>query len=354
MRHAMSAVLTALAAAAHCAAPRPAEAQDDAGGFYAGKTVRFVVGIGVGSGYDINARNVARHIGRHIPGSPQIVVQNQPGAGSLTMANQLYGAGPKDGTAIGVSFQGLPSMPLLAPDSARFDSNRINWIGSTNREVQITYSWHAAPIRSIEDIRTKTFVVGSQAPGSSMHDFPVALNTMFGFKFQVINGYESSPKIQLAMERGEVMGLATINWSSLTATAPHWIADKKINIFGLFAGVPPAGQRGARIPAELADVPRWLDIAKTEADRQALQLLFSRLDTGRPFFLPPDVPPARVEALRRAFDATMKDQAFLEDEARAKLEVDPMTGEEMAALIAELYRTPPDVIARVRASLELK
>jgi hypothetical protein len=156
------------------------------------------------------------------------------------------------------------------------------------------------------------------------------------------------------MERGEVQGVATINWSSLTAIAPQWIVDKKINIIGLFAGVPAPGQRSARIPAELATIPRWIDVAKTEEDRQALQLLFSRLDTGRPFFTAPDVPAPRVEALRRAFDATMKDAGFIEDSERAKTEIDPMTGEEMTKLIGDLYQTPAGVVTRVQNALDLK
>ena len=340
-----TAAIAGLVVVVGTAGPARAQAADDVAAFYAGKTVRIIVGIGVGSGYDITARMVARHIGNHIPGKPQIMVQNQPGAGSLTMTHQLYNAGPKDGTAIGASFQGLPSAPLLAPETARFEAQKLNWVGSTNRETQITYAWHTVPIRSIEDIRTTKFVVGSQAPGSSQNDFPVALNKLFGFQFSVINGYESTSKIHLAMERGEVQGIAAVNWSSLTALVPQWITEKKINIFGQFA---------LRPHRDLANVPMWLDIAKTEADRQAMQLLLSRLETGRPFFLPPDVPAARVEAIRRAFDATMKDKGFLEDSDKAKLEIDAMTGEEVARLVAKLDATPPDVVARVRAAMDLK
>lgn len=336
-------VIHASAALGLLAIALPAAAQqDDVASFYAGKTVRIVVGVGVGSGYDINARVIARHIGNHIPGKPQIVVQNQPGAGSLTMTHTLYANGPKDGTAIGASHQGLTGAPLLTPEAVRFDPNKINWLGSSNRETQITYSWHTVPIRTIDDIRTRKFVVGSQAPGSSQNDFPVALNKLFGLNFSVVNGYESTAKIHLAMESGEVHGIAAVNWSSLLSLQPKWIEEKKVNLIGQFAMRPHK---------DLAKVPMWLDLAKTEADKQAMQLLLSRLETGRPFFLPPDVPAARVTALRRAFDATMKDPAFLAEAEKSKLEVDPMTGEELAQFVAKLAATPPDVVKRVKDSM---
>ena len=316
--------------------------QEDVAAFFAGKTVRVIVGVGVGSGYDINARIVARHIGNHIPGKPQIVVQNQPGAGSLTMTQTLYNSGPKDGTAIGASHQGIPTALLLTPDQTRFDPAKLNWLGSSNRETQVTYAWATVPIRTMEDIRKSKFVVGSQAPGSSQNDFPVALNKLFGFNFSVVNGYESTAKIHLAMESGEVHGIAAVNWSSLTSLQPQWVAQKKINLIGQF---------GMREHPELKGVPMWLDIAKTEGDRQAMELLLSRLETGRPFFLPPDVPVARVTAMRRAFDATMKDPAFIAEAEKSKLEVDPMTGEELAAFVTKLNATPPDIVARVRDAL---
>ena len=269
-------------------------------------------------------------------------MQNQPGAGSLTMTMALYNGGPKDGTAIGAPFQGLPTLPLMSPDTAKFDPTKINWIGSTNRETQVTYSWHTQPIKTIDDIRKMKFVVGSQAPGSSQNDFPVALNRLFGLQFTVVNGYESTSKIHLAMESGEVQGIAAVNWSSVTSLIPQWVSEKKINLIGQFS---------LRPHKEIANVPMWLDIAKTDADQQALRLILSRLEAGRPFFLPPDVPAARVAAVRRAFDATMKDPAFLADSAKSKLEVDPMTGEEVAELVGKLMATPAPVVARVRDAM---
>lgn len=341
MRKSLAASAAAVAALVAVAGQAVAQS-DEVAAFYAGKTIRIVVGVGVGSGYDINARVVGRHIGNHIPGKPQIVVQNQPGAGSLTMTHALYANGPKDGTAIGASHQGIPAAHLMTPEQTRFDPLKLNWLGSTNRETQITYAWNTVPIKTIDDIRKTKFVVGSQAPGSSQNDFPVALNRLFGFNFSVVNGYESTGKIHLAMERGEVHGIAAVNWSSLTSLQPQWLAEKKINLIGQF---------GMRQHPELKSVPMWLDVAKTDADRQAMELLLSRLETGRPFFLPPDVPPARVTALRRAFDATMKDPAFIAEAEKSKLEVDPMTGEELAQFIARLNATPAEVVARVRDAM---
>src|SRR5499433_1332005 len=207
----------------------PALAQQDVADFYRGKTVRIVVGVGVGSGYDLNARAIARHLAAHIPGNPSIIVQNQPGAGSVAMANAVYNNGPFDGTTIGAPFNGLPTTPLLQPSGVRFDPVRLIWLGSSNRETQITYVWHTAPVDTFEDIRKTQIVVGSQAPGTTQYDFPMLANALFGFKFKVITGYQATPKIHLAMESGEVHGTIA-NWSTLKAIAGNWLEEKKIRI----------------------------------------------------------------------------------------------------------------------------
>jgi tripartite-type tricarboxylate transporter receptor subunit TctC len=317
-------------------------AAEDVAAFYKGKTVRIVVGVGVGSGYDINARLLARHMAAHIPGQPTVIVQNQPGAGSLTMTNQLYASGPFDGTVIGAPFNGLPTTPLLQPGGARFDATKLNWIGSSNRETQITYVWHTAPVQNIAELAEKELVVGAQAPGSTQYDFPVMANRMFGFKFKVITGYESTPKIHLAMERGEVHGNGATNWSTLKLLNSNWLEEKKVKAIA---------QWSLNKHPELADVPMILDLAKSDADRQALRLALVRLEFGRPFFLPPNVPPERVDALRRAFDATMLDPAFLAETEKLKIEVEPLTGEQVATLIAEAYATPAETVARVREAM---
>jgi tripartite-type tricarboxylate transporter receptor subunit TctC len=324
--------------------PSVAQAQESVTDFYRGKTVRLIVGVGVGTGYDVNARALARHLGRHIPGNPTIIVQNQPGAGSLTMTNQMYAAGPFDGTVIGASFNGLPTAPLLAPNGVRFDSAKINWVGSTNRETQTMYVWHTAPIKSLEDLKTKEMLVGAQAPGSTQYDYPMLGKALFDLKFKVVTGYKSTSDINLAMERGEVHGTLA-NWSTVKTLNFKQYQDKLIRILVVW---------GAREHPELKGIPLIASLAKTPEQKQALQLAQARLEFGRPFFMPPNVPADRVNAIRRAFDATMKDKEFLADADKLKLEIDPMTGEELAKTLEEIAKTPADVVARVRTAYEAR
>jgi tripartite-type tricarboxylate transporter receptor subunit TctC len=319
-------------------------AAEDVAAFYKGKVVRLIVGVGVGSGYDINARLLARYLPKYIPGNPRVIVQNQPGAGSLTMTNQLYAAGPFDGTAIGASFNGLPTTPLLQPAGARFEATKINWIGSTNRETQVSYVWHTAPVKTFDDVKTTETIIGAQAPGSTQYDYPVLSNALFGTKFKVITGYQATPKIHLAMERGEVHG-TWANWSTLKAIASNWIEEKKIRMLAQWA---------LRKHPELPHVPLILDWAKTDADKKALQLALARLEFGRPFFMPPNVPAERVDAVRRAFDAAMKDKDLLAEAQKLKIEIDPLSGGQVAALIAEIYKTPTATVERVRAAMAPK
>ena len=253
-----------------CANPA-ARGQEDVAAFFKGKTLRLVVGIGVGSGYDINARLLARHMAAHIPGQPTIVVQNQPGAGSLSMTNALYHTGPFDGTVMGASFNGMPTTPLLQPSGARFDPVKLNWLGSTNRETQAMYVWHTAPVQVLEDMKNKEIVMGAQAPGSTQFDYPILANRLFGYKFKVVTGYESTPKIHLAMESGEAQGTIA-NWSTLKAISTNWITEKKIRILAQWALTKSP---------ELADVPLFMDQAKTDAERAALRLMLARLEYGR-------------------------------------------------------------------------
>jgi tripartite-type tricarboxylate transporter receptor subunit TctC len=316
----------------------------DVAAFYAGKSIRLVVGVDVGSGYDVNARLLARHMGRHIPGNPAFVVQNQPGAGSVTMTSQLYATGPFDGTAIGAAFAGMPTIPLLQPGGSRFDPTKLIWLGNTNRETHVTYVWHTAPVQSLAEARTRELIMGAQAPGSSQVDFPLVADALLGFKFKIVAGYQSTSKINLALESGEVQGTIAA-WTTLKTLSSAWLADQKIKIIAQWA---------LRPNAELPDIPNVLDAAKTDAERDALRLVLARLDVGRPFFLPPDVPPERVAALRSAFDATMKDPDYRAEADKLKIDVDPLTGAELAALVAQVAQTPAETVARVRAALERK
>jgi tripartite-type tricarboxylate transporter receptor subunit TctC len=321
--------------------PAPAQAESPAE-FYKGKTVRLIVSVGVGSGYDVNARALARHLGKHIPGNPQVIVQNQPGAGGLTMTNQMYASGPFDGTAIGATFNGIPTAPLLQPGGVRFDSAKINWVGSTNRETQTMYVWHTAPMKAIDDLKSQEMLVGAQAPGSTQYDYPTLGRALFGLKFKVVTGYKSTSDINLAMERGEVHGTLA-NWSTVKTLNYQQFLDKKIRILVIW---------GARRSPELPGIPLIGDMATTPEQKQALQLAQARLEFGRPFLMPPNVPADRVNAIRRAFDATMKDKEYLAETQKLKLEIDPMSGEDIAKMLEQIAKTPADVVARVRTAYE--
>jgi tripartite-type tricarboxylate transporter receptor subunit TctC len=321
----------------------PAGGQEDVGAFYKGKQLRFVVGSAAGGGYDLFARIVARHIGNHIPGNPNVIVQNQPAAGGVVMANQLFAQGPKDGTVIGIPINGIPTAPLLQ-SGTQFDASKLIWLGSTNREAYVAFVWHTVPVSSITELATKEVVVGATTPGTTMVDFPLLVNDVLGYKFRVVRGYQGTPQINLAIERGEVQGMGGLGWASVKAQTPHWISEKKIKVLA---------QYGLTRYSELPDVPTMLELAASEPDRQAMRMLFARTEYGRPYFLPPDVPAARVQALRRAFDATMTDPGFLAEASKLQLDVSPMTGEEVQALVGELAKTPPAIVARVRAALDV-
>jgi hypothetical protein len=207
----------------------------------------------------------------------------------------------------------------------------------------VTYLWHTAPAKSFTDVANTEVIVGAQAPGTTQYDYPTLANHVFGYKFKVITGYESTANIHLAMERGEIHGNGATNWSTLNALNGDWVKDKKVRVIAQWA---------LKKHADLPDIPLVLDLAKTDADKAALRLMIARLEYGRPFFMPPGVPDDRVQALRRAFDATMKDPAFLADAAKLKLEIDPLTGEQVAAVIEDVSRTPADVVQRVRKAME--
>jgi tripartite-type tricarboxylate transporter receptor subunit TctC len=321
----------------------PAAAQQSVADFYKGKTIRIVVGISVGSGYDVTARVLQRHWGKHIPGNPTVIVQNQPGAGSRTMANQLVANGPFDGTVIGAPFNGLPTAPLLQPDGVKFDPVTMVWLGSTNRETQVTYLWHTAPVKTFTDVVKTEVVTGAQAAGTTQWDYPLLANVVLNTRFKVISGYKSTQDIHLAMERGEIHGNGSTNWTTLLSLNGDWVKEKKVNVIAQWA---------LRKHPDLPNVPMVLELAKSEADRAALELLIARLEYGRPYFVPPGVPADRVQALRRAFDAMMKDPEFLADAKKFSLEIDPLTGEQVQEVIARVIKTPAPVAERVRKAIE--
>ncbi len=316
----------------------PANAQD-VGDFYKGKQIRMVIGLGAGEAYDVYARLLARHMPKHIPGNPTIIPQNQPGAGSLNAINSLYNTAARDGTVIGTGHRFVPMMPLLQMDGVMFDPLKFTYIGSMNREIGVCIAMKEAGIRTLEDMRTKEFVVGTTGAGAELTNFTATLRSMLGVKLKVIVGYRTSLDINAAMEKGELQGRCGVSYGSVKTTRPQWLANKEIDI---------QIQLGLTKEKDLPDVPLLGDLVSNPQDRQALELMLAPSEMGRPFLGPPDVPKDRVAALRAAFDASMKDSTLLQEAEKQRLEIGPLSGAEMEALVVRLYKAPAPVVERAR------
>ncbi len=306
--------------------------------FYKGKTIELHIGYTAGGGYDVYGRIVARHMGRHIPGNPQIVPKNTPGAGSLRAANWLYAAAPKDGTALATVARGAAFDPLLGVSAAQFDGNKFNWIGSANDEVSVCVSWKDSGIATYNDLLTKELVVGGTGPTADTDQFPKVMNAILGTKMKLIPGYPGGNDISFAMERGEVKGRCAWSWSSIVTTRMHWYRDRTINVL-----IQLALQKHPDLP----DIPLIMDLAKTDEERAMMTLVFARQTMGRPFMAPPGVPADRIAALRKAFMDTMKDKEFVAEAEKAQLEITPVSGEALQALVAKGYATDPAITKRV-------
>jgi tripartite-type tricarboxylate transporter receptor subunit TctC len=314
-----------------------AHAQDPAS-FYKGKTVDLYVGYSAGGGYDIYARALARYMGRFIPGNPTIVPKNMPGAGSLVLANWLYNVASKDGSAFGMIGRGTAFDPLLGSTKAQFDAAKFNWIGSMNDEVSVCVAWHTSGIAKLEDVTHKELTVGGTGPAADTDQFPKVLNATLRTKFKIIPGYPGGNDIDLAMERGEVMGRCGWSWSSVVATHKAWVDDKKINVLV---------QLSLTKHADLPNIPLVMDFAKTDEERRIFRLVFARQPMGRPFLAPPGVPEDRTATLRKAFMDTMKDRAFLAEAEKMQLEINPVAGDAVQAIVQDVYQTPKSIAAAV-------
>jgi tripartite-type tricarboxylate transporter receptor subunit TctC len=314
-----------------------AHAQDPAS-FYNGKTVDLYIGYSAGGGYDIYARALARYMGRFIPGNPTIVPKNMPGAGSLVLANWLYNVASKDGSAFGMIGRGTAFDPLLGSTKAQFDAAKFNWIGSMNDEVSVCVAWHTSGIAKLEDVTHKELTVGGTGPAADTDQFPKVLNATLRTKFKIIPGYPGGNDIDLAMERGEVMGRCGWSWSSVVATHKAWVDDKKINVLV---------QLSLTKHADLPNIPLVMDFAKTDEERRIFRLVFARQPMGRPFLAPPGVPADRTATLRKAFMDTMKDRAFLAEAEKMQLEINPVAGDAVQAIVQDVYQTPKSIAAAV-------
>jgi tripartite-type tricarboxylate transporter receptor subunit TctC len=316
-------------------APASAQSVEE---FYRGKTITVLVGFTAGGGYDLYARVLGRHIGRHIPGNPAIVVQNMPGAGSLKATQYVYGVAPKDGTVLATVSRGMATDPLL--NDAKFDATRLTWIGSITSETSICATWHTSKVKTWDDMFAREFTLGGSAVGADPDTFALLLRNVFGAKVRLVTGYPGGNDINLAMERGEVDGRCGWSWSSLKSLK-QWLPQ--IHLLAYFA---------VDKNADLPQVPWSIDRAANEEQRQVLQLVTAGQFLGRPFFATPDVPADRKDALRAAFDATMKDPQFLAEAVKLDLEVTPASGKAIDGFIADLYRTPKDVVRKAAAAIQ--
>jgi len=306
--------------------------------FYKGKNIDLYIGYSAGGGYDVYARSLARHMGRFIPGNPTIVPKNMPGAGSLVLANWLYNVAPKDGTAFGIIGRGTAFDPLLGSTKAQFDAAKFNWIGSMNDEVSVCVAWHTTGITKLEQVKQNELTVGGTGPAADTDQFPKVLNATIGTKFKIIAGYPGGNDIDLAMERGEVMGRCGWSWSSVTATHQNWIDEKRINVLV---------QLSLSRHPDLPNVPLIMDFAKSNEEKQIFKLVFARQPMGRPFLMPPGIPADRMVAVRKAFMDTMKDGEFLADAEKMKLEINPVSGDAVQEIVQQVYQTPKSIVAAV-------
>ena len=339
MKSAAGAGLVALviSTSSPCAAQAPEQ-------FYKGKQIELAIGYPPAGSNDVYARLLARHLGKHIPGSPTIVPQNRPGAGSFLTLGYVYNVAPKDGSVIGI---GAPTAPLdekLGTQGVRFKSAEFNWIGRIDSLINMVFLWHTSPVKTIEDAYKTEAKLSGTGVGSTVSIYPTVMNNVLGTKFKLIMGYKGSNDAQLAVERGEVEGHST-SWTAVKVAHPDWRPEKKINVVVQFS---------VKRHPEMADVPTVVELARNDEQRQILRAVVNAAEIGTAFFTTPGAPPDRVEALRRAFDATMKDPEFLAEAERTKLTVGPLAGEELQKLVAEVSSLTPELIEKVKAAYEMK
>ncbi len=347
--------LAASALACLLSAAPLAAAQDAVEQFYKGKQISMIVGSSSGGGYDTYARLLARHFGSAMPGNPTVVVQNMSGAGSNRAAGFIYSVAPKDGTATAAIFPGAVLQPLLSDVAVSHDPNKLIYLGSANSDVYVCYVRSDAPVQSYKDVLTKELIIGASNPGATTYDLPLLLNSVLGTKFRIVTGYPGSREITLALERGEVQGACGIGWTGIEAMHPDWFAKDTIRVLVQLStkGHNDLNKRG---------VPLAASSARNDDDRKVIELVFSQGVFGRPYVLPPGVPAERVAALRKAFVAALRkafvvalnDKALRAEADKMQLDVDPMSGDELQKLVADLYDTPPRLVERARQALTAK
>jgi tripartite-type tricarboxylate transporter receptor subunit TctC len=335
-------MLIAALALAVTAIPAPAMA-DDAGSFFTGKTVRILVGFSPGGGYDIYARELARYLGRHIPGHPSVVVQNMAGAGSLKAVNFLFNAAPRDGTVLATFARGIVFEPLIGHlDGAQFEAPKFNWVGSISDEVSVCAINASRGVATWQDMLTTNTVIGASGAGADSDVFPIVLRNLFHLPMRIVTGYPGGADLNLAMERGEIDGRCGWSWTSILSRNREWLADKRIRI---------TLQIALAKHEDLPDVPLITDLVSDPRQAAALKLIVSRQAIARPFAAPPGAPLGRIKTLREAFDSTMRDPDFLAQMRNQALEVRPLGGAAVQELMRDIYASPQDVVKLARDML---
>lgn len=337
--------LSAGFAVAAFAVNTPAIAAD----YYAGKTITFIVGGNSGGGYDVYARTIARHLNDHIPGHPEIVVQDMPGAGSAKAAAFAYKKGPKDGTMLLAVYPGAIMNPLLGVGpQGQYKPTEFQYIGTADNGTRMCITWHSSKTKTYEDAMKRKTVLGASANGGSTVDYGRMSNNLTGTKFDIAAGYKGSVDILLAMERGEVDGMCGYDWSSLRAQRPDWVRDKKVNYL-LQTGLEPQPD------LTKLGVPQMWKYIHNEEDRKAAALIVTQQVFGRPYFMPQGTDPQAVKIVRKAYDETMKDPAFLADAKKARIDIEPLSGEKVQSTVEKLYASPKNVVENAkRATTEEK
>jgi tripartite-type tricarboxylate transporter receptor subunit TctC len=336
------ALLARAAAAVVLPASAGAQPADDSG-FFRGKTITLITSTGVGGTYDVVARLVARHMPRHIPGGPTMIVQNMPGGGNVLATNYMYNIAAKDGTAIATIHSAMPLQQVLNSGGIRYDSDKFNWLGSTGPQNEVILVWHTARIASIAQAEEKQVVLGGTGAGAGIVLLPIVVNRLLGTKFKIVTGYRTSEDVNLGMERGEVQARA-FSIGSIESQHPDWISQHKANFLV---------QAGVRRDKTLSDVPLLTELAKTDEQRRIFKLISSSPALGQPYVAPPGVPADRLAILREAFAATLKDPAFLADAAKIRFAIEPMSADEVAQIVNDTVAAPPDIVAKAKVAMGL-
>jgi len=318
-----------------CVAPTLGQPAPD----LAGRTITIIASFEAGGPYDFYARLVARHLGAHLPGKPNVIVQNMPGAGGLRGANYLYNVAAKDGTVMGVVSQTVAVGQVLgSTPGIQYDAPKYTWIGRVNANVEVDHAWHASGVRTIQDVMARETIAAGTGPTSSSVVMRRLMNELVGTKYKIVIGFQGPTSAQLAFERGEVDAIVK-PWSSIKSGTPEWLRDKKIHLLVQFT---QARHR------ELQDVPAIVDLARDEEQRQILALFAGGSPLGTALLAPPGVPDAMATTLRRGFDAAMRDPALLAEVRKAQADIDPLPGEELQKVVAGTFAVPPVVLERAQ------